>query len=96
MEVTTQQLDSLEQRIEQVVERAFPGAEVRDLGAEEPGRRMTGVVVWEGFAEAPQIDRQNQLWRVLREQLPKQELTAVVAIMTFTPEEMAAIDADDE
>lgn len=94
MEAMTQQAVSLEDKITEVVIRGFPGAGVVDLGRAF-GDRITGVVVWDGFKGHPHLDRQTDLWRALRRSIPGEELTAVAILMTFTPEELAAIDADD-
>ncbi len=56
-------------------------------------RRVGGLITWEGFVGAEQIERQRQLWRVLREHLPPEEQLQVAAILTFTPEEMTAARA---
>jgi acid stress-induced BolA-like protein IbaG/YrbA len=54
------------------------------------GGRMGGVLVSPRFAGKSQEERQGELWAGLRAKLPEEELVQIVAIMTMTPEEIAA------
>ena len=54
------------------------------------GGRVGGVLVSTRFAGQSQEERQSQLWDELRRNMRPEELVQIVAIMTMTPEEIAA------
>ena len=54
------------------------------------GGMVGGVLVSEKFVGLSQEDRQKQLWDGLQHQLQADDLTQIVAIMTMTPQEIAA------
>jgi len=47
-------------------------------------------LIWSGFEGREQIERQHEVWKVLRTQLEQVDQLKVAAILTLTPEEMAA------
>ena len=49
----------------------FPGAKL-ELGS-APGANIGGAFIWDGFEGKEQIDRQIELWNVLRQQLSREE-----------------------
>jgi acid stress-induced BolA-like protein IbaG/YrbA len=71
---------------------------LRALGFEEAevqlehagGGRLGGVLVSRRFAGKSQEERQSELWTGLRAKMSPEELVQIVAIMTMTPEEIAA------
>jgi acid stress-induced BolA-like protein IbaG/YrbA len=52
--------------------------------------KVGGVLVSPRFAGRSQEDRQHALWDELRKRMGPDELVQIVAIMTMTPEEIAA------
>jgi len=54
------------------------------------GGKVGGVLISKRFAGHSQEDRQQVLWDELRKQMRPEELVQIVAIMTMTPEEIAA------
>jgi acid stress-induced BolA-like protein IbaG/YrbA len=54
------------------------------------GGKVGGVLISERFAGRSQEDRQQVLWDELRKRMQPEELVQIVAIMTMTPEEIAA------
>jgi acid stress-induced BolA-like protein IbaG/YrbA len=76
------------QRMRRLLQDQFAGGEV-DLEERGSGR-ISGFLIWSGFEALEQIERQRQLWRVLRAHLDAGDQLKVVAILTLTPEEMAA------
>jgi acid stress-induced BolA-like protein IbaG/YrbA len=66
----------------------YEQAEVQLEQAE--GGKVGGVLVSERFKGKSQEQRQNELWAELEKKLNAEELTQIVAIMTMTPEEIAA------
>jgi putative addiction module component (TIGR02574 family) len=76
-----------------VLKRAYPDLVAR-LDA-DAGGHIFGVVVSEQFAGVPHIDRQDALWQVLRDGLPRGSLQAVRIILASTPNEEEALNLTD-
>ncbi len=55
--------------------------------------RVGGLIAWNGFSGIEQIERQRQLWKFLREKLNREQQLKLSAILTLTPDEMAAARA---
>jgi hypothetical protein len=55
--------------------------------------RVSGFLIWEGFAEYDHIDRQRKVWGVIRQNLSPEEQSRIVAVLTMTPEEMTSARA---
>lgn len=49
--------------------------------------KFSGLVVWKGFEGLDQVDRQRQVWKVLRSQLSRDEQVRITAVLTLTPAE---------
>ncbi|MGO9833231.1 MAG: hypothetical protein ACLP1X_03360 [Polyangiaceae bacterium] len=79
----------MEERLREVLRAlGFVDAEVQ---LEQTGSgKVGGVLVSTRFAGRSQEERQNELWQDLRAQMQPDELVQIVAIMTMTPEEIAA------
>lgn len=56
-----------------------------------PPRKVGGFLIWEGFSGQEQIERQQQVWSVLRKRLSLEDQRRITAILTFTPTEWSAI-----
>ena len=74
----------MEQRVVGVLEKNFPGAEVKIIS--EESSRISGVLLWDGFARHGFPWRQNKLVRVLKRELGP-EMNGVLHIFTYTPNE---------
>jgi hypothetical protein len=70
----------------------FPGAEIVDLDANPRSKRLGGVLAWPEFGPLTPLERQNKLWAALRTQFPADKLRQISMIITFTPEELQAVD----
>jgi hypothetical protein len=81
-------------KLGRLLRSAFPGALVRRLGRPPGGDRIGGVLVWGGFEGLDQIDRQRELWAVLRRDLTPEEQAQISLLMTVTPREFELITAD--
>ena len=68
----------------------FPGAQL-DIERATPGTKVGGFLIWPGFEGKEQIDRQTNVWDVLRGKLPREEQLRIAAILTMTPQEIAGI-----
>jgi len=87
-------MDALIGRIETLLEDKFGDARVEELSAAPGGGRIDGVLVWQGFGEDDQVQRQKALWQVLRRHLDPLELQKSSLIMTLTPDELEAMRAE--
>ena len=54
--------------------------------------RIGGFVIWSGFSGQPQLERQSQLWKVLKANLSQEEELMLGTILTVTPQEVAAME----
>jgi stress-induced morphogen len=80
-------------KLTQLLRESFKNAEP-ELEPASPADRIAGFLVWGGFAGMPQTQRQREVWRVLRENLTKDEQFHVSAILTITPEERTVMDGN--
>lgn len=79
----------MEERLREVLRRL--GYENSEIQLEQAGGgKVGGVLVSSRFAGSSQEERQNDLWHGLRKEMRPDELIRIVAIMTMTPEEIAA------
>ena len=84
-----------EQRVRDIVQQAFDGAELSHVERVPGSNNLGGVVVWSGFSGQAHVDRQRALWDALRGQLSKVERLHVGLLLTLTPRELAAILEED-
>ncbi len=73
------------------LEDRFPGSELRNVEPVVGGTRLTGLLVWDGFADMEHLDRQNLLWDALEEHFLPEEAREISMILAFTAEEVDAI-----
>ncbi len=78
----------MEQQVIQILEQAFQGMSI-ELD-EMPSGRFSGSVVWDGFSEHDQADRQRQVRQVLKAALGE-EVQQVGVLLTYTPSELSAM-----
>lgn len=86
-------MDGVAERVRSTLEGAFPGAKI-DLEQASPSDKIGGTLIWDGFENMEQIDRQRQLAKVIREGLSREDQLRVTAILTFTNAEVT-IPSDD-
>jgi acid stress-induced BolA-like protein IbaG/YrbA len=72
----------LRKKISKVLRQKFPDARV---SLDQPGERVSGMMVWKGFEGLEQLDRQDRVWKVLRAKLSRDEQLRIAAILTMTP-----------
>lgn len=80
------------QNLTSLLGQKFPGAKV-EL-EEASGTRFGGFLIWDGFEGKEQIDRQTQVWDILRHELAREEQRRISALFTITPDEAAAMQED--
>lgn len=84
----------MEERVVEVLEKNFPGAEVK-LSLEDSSHKIGGVLLWDGFVKHSFLWRQNRLSRVLKRELG-QKANSILHIFTYTPNEYAQMMSVDE
>ncbi len=74
----------------QILGAAFPGstAELEPVAGTD---RIGGFLIWAGFEEMDQLDRQRTLSAALRARLNPAQLLGVSTILTMTPDEVAVM-----
>ncbi len=87
----------VKERAEQVIAANFPNS-LPNLRIIPASGALGGWVLWEGFEDKDQVQRQQELRSVLRENLTKEEQRELTAIFTLTPFEYESImdDSVDE
>jgi undecaprenyl pyrophosphate synthase len=79
-------MEKLIRKLSRLLARRFRGAE---LEIEQVGEdRVSGFLIWQGFTDLEQIERQRVLWRLLRRELTPKQIRSIAAIFTLTPQEM--------
>lgn len=73
-------------RLQDVLDKAFPGAEI-ELEQARPTEKVGGVLIWSGFEGMEQIDRQRKLAQVIRDALPREDQVLITLILTLIREE---------
>jgi acid stress-induced BolA-like protein IbaG/YrbA len=81
-------MENFIRRLKALFESEFPGSEVELEAA--GSHRVGGLLVWDGFIGYEQLERQRRLRDVLKANLSPEEQLQVSAILTMTPEEIAA------
>ena len=80
----------MEQEVISILKDAFHGIEINI--EELPGERISGFVVWDGFAGLDHVDRQNKIRTLLKKQLGA-KAQQVGVLPTYTPDELRAMNA---
>ena len=77
------------QKLTAVLSKNFPDASIK---VEQAGsnKKLGGMVVWNGFDGIDQVDRQRELWSVLKKTLSPEEQLKISAILTMAPVETLA------
>ena len=57
------------------------------------GIRLGGSIIWEGFNELSQSERQRRIWDIYRTHLPLEHQMRLATFLTFTPNEIADMEA---
>jgi hypothetical protein len=82
---------TLTERVTRLLEGRFPGVVVA-LDPTGPPDRVAGWIVWAGFENRDQVDRQRLLRQVLSE-LPAEDRLYLGPILTLTPDEASDEEA---
>ena len=83
-------MDHLEQAIEQALAAGLPGVEVRF--DPYPGfGKLHAAIIWDGFQSKLQMERQREVWDILRPILTDEQRFATGFLLTVTPAEINAM-----
>jgi|HubBroStandDraft_5_1064220.scaffolds.fasta_scaffold384909_2 acid stress-induced BolA-like protein IbaG/YrbA len=83
-------MDELEATISELLSRELAGSEVRFDPYPGYGK-LHGAIIWDGFAESEQLERQHRVWDVLRPALSEEQRFATGFLLTVTPDEWNAV-----
>jgi len=84
---------TLNDKLRRALAARFPGADLK-LTRSGHGKRLGGTLVWSGFEDTAQIDRQVELRRAIDDALSDEEQLLVSFILTVTPDELESITND--
>jgi hypothetical protein len=81
-------MEDLLQKLSDLLRSHFPQCDL-EIEYVDDGK-VSGFLIWDGFAESEHIERQRMVWNVIRQNLSREEQAKVVAVLTLTTEEMTA------
>jgi acid stress-induced BolA-like protein IbaG/YrbA len=82
-----------ERKVRGILLAAFPGMKIDELKRPYPGGKIGGVLIWRGFKDLEQVDRQEKVWEALRAKLTEEERESLSLMITLTPDELRSIRA---
>jgi len=86
-------MDAKIRRVRRVLAESFPGAKT-ELEIFPGTEKVGGYLIWKGFADLDQLDRQRMLDRSLRESMGEDYRSKVTTILAVTPVEIMAMRED--
>lgn len=72
--------------LHELLEREFPGSTI-ELEQASPLDKVGGILIWDGFDQMDQFDRQRLLTKRIRDNLKRDEQIRITTILTLTPAE---------
>ena len=85
-------LDELRERLTGLLRRQFTGADIRW----DTDDRLVGLLIWQGFEGYSQTERQRRLWETLRREVPLDDQSRILGLLTVTPSEQRVMDREIE
>lgn len=97
MATATRSLSDLAEDVAAYLRERYPGVDLSDFGPVRGSRpaRIAGLIVWDGFADESQAERQTALWDGLSERFPLADLSRLGLLMALTAEEVRASEPGD-
>lgn len=83
-------MEELENAIKNAVTAAFPGMQIQFDPYPGYGK-LHGTLVWEGFQDRLQMERQRLVWETLRAALSDDQRFETGFLLTVTPAELNAM-----
>jgi hypothetical protein len=87
-------MGDFKEKVQELLIGNFDGSRA-ELELTPSADKIGGFLVWKGFEGEPHIDRQKQVWSVLRKHLQREDQRKITAILTVSPAEMAGIRDED-
>lgn len=84
-------MEDVLQKLSDLLRSKFPNCEL-ELEFVRDGK-ISGFMTWQGFEEMDHLDRQRNVWAVIRQNLSREDQGRIIAVLTLTPEEMTAARA---
>lgn len=81
----------IQEEVKSIVKQNFEGSQLFPE-VDSTSHRLSGFLIWEGFAGLSQTDRQKKLWSVLRQRLGT-HAAQVSTVFTYTPSEYETLSA---
>ena len=85
-------MEQLTQQIKEALEQRFSGADADGITWQQNTERIGGLLLWEGFAGLEHLERQRQIWDLLRNRFAA-EAVQVSLIFAYTPHEYGVMQA---
>jgi acid stress-induced BolA-like protein IbaG/YrbA len=85
---------TLREDVAEILQERFPESEPHLEYSPHSGK-VTGTILWSGFAGLRHIDRQRLVWETLERRLSVSEQRKVSAILTLTPDEWTSLREDE-
>jgi hypothetical protein len=79
-------MERLIRKVKKLLTERFKSAEI-ELEPLSSGTKITGTIVWKGFARFDELERQEMLWRLFDRALSQDERRKLSLIVTATPKE---------
>lgn len=80
----------LKNRLDEMFQKEFPGSSFTPEIL--PGGKVAGTLAWSGFKSKDPVDRQDQVWDLIKQIFERHEILQISTILTVLPEDIA----DDE
>lgn len=87
------QINPFQARLETVLCRAFPDAEIR-IEPNPYSDKVAACLLWQGFEGQQPRERQERVWQTLHENFAAEDLDLVLLIHALTPDEEKSIAED--
>jgi hypothetical protein len=82
------------ERADGVLKNAFPGA-IIEWDPISPHEKVSGWIIWDGFGDLDEIDRQLLVSKALKAGLQPDEWKSISAVFAITANELAVIHENE-
>jgi len=83
----------MKERVQAFLKSRFPGMEFDFGPLDTGGRRLSGVLIWQGFEDLDVAAQQDVIWNALRQEFGS-ETVEISTLVTMTPEQFEALRFD--
>ncbi|MDQ2732718.1 MAG: hypothetical protein M3Y56_13755 [Armatimonadota bacterium] len=83
--------DTLVDRVAIILEQCFPGSDV-NVGRFYGAERVHGRIIWSGFEDLDDVDRQHAIHKALRKSLGA-DVRGISIILGYTPREIELMES---